>query len=92
MKVTITLVRLGEASIECNDACGSWHLELEVGIVRDRHELRERWSSQYGVVLRLPVEYFKLKDIPCKVASVAKDKFELDDSKGGGRFSWYYSV
>src|SRR3954463_3364465 len=29
-------------------------LSFEVGIVRNRHELRECWMSQYGVVLRLP--------------------------------------
>ena len=60
--------------------------------MRDCHELCERWSSQYGVILRLPVEYLELEGLSCKVVSAAKDNFELDYSEGGGRFSWDYSM
>ena len=58
----------------------------------NRHELRECWPSQYGVVLRLIVEYFELEDMLCEVASVAEYDFQLDDSEGCGGFSWYYPV
>ena len=60
--------------------------------MRDRHELRECWPAQYGVVLRLSVEDFKLEDVFHEVASVAEDNFERDNSKGGGCFPWDYSV
>ena len=92
MEVSVALVGLGEASVDCEDARGSWHFELEVGVVRDRHELCERWSPQYDMVLRLLVEYLKLEGLFCEVASAAEDNFELDLSKGGGCFPWYYSM
>src|SRR4051812_28045301 len=53
--------------VNCNTARSPWHLELEVGIVWNRHELRERWPPQYGVVLRLPVEYLELEGLSCEV-------------------------
>ena len=58
----------------------------------NRHELCECWSPQYGMILRLPVEYFELEDKLCEVVSVAEDDFHLDDSEGCGGFSWYYPV
>ena len=58
----------------------------------DRHELCERWSSQYGVVLRLLVEHFELEDFSCEVALAAEDDVELDCFEGGGCFAWNYTV
>ena len=91
MEVAIALVRFGEASIDYDDSCGSWHLEFEVRIVRNRHELCERRSPQYGVVLR-PVEYFELENLFCEVALAAEDDVELDCSKRGGCFAWNYTI
>ena len=51
MEISVALVGFGEAPIDCDDARGSWHFELEVGVVWDRHELRERWSPQYYMIL-----------------------------------------
>ena len=55
-----------------------WHLEFEVGVVGNHHELCECWTSQYGVILRLPIEYFELEGVSCEIAYAAKDDFELD--------------
>ena len=44
------------------------------------------------MILRLLVEYFELEDMLCKVAPVAEDDFQLDDSEGCGDFSWYYPM
>ena len=92
VEVAIALVRCGEASIDCDDSCGSWHLEFEVRIARNRHKLCERWSPQYSVVLRLLVEHFKLENLLCKVVFAAEDDVELDCPKRGGYFAWNYTM
>ena len=92
VEVSITWVLFGEAPVDCDDARRSWHLEFEVGVVWNLHELRECWTSQYGVVLRLLVEHLELEDLSCKVALVAEDDVELDCSEGGGCFAWDYTI
>ena len=46
----------------------------------DGHELGECWSTEYGVVLRLPVYHFKLEDLPSEIASAPEDDVEADPS------------
>src|ERR1041385_1986049 len=41
--------------------------------LRYGHELCERWSPEYGVILRLPVEHFEHERLLCEVAVAAKD-------------------
>ena len=45
------------------------------------HEFRVGWSSQYGVVLRLPVDYLELEAFVPEVAWFAEDNAQRDLSE-----------
>ena len=46
----LTLIGPLERSADCDDPTWAWHLELEVGVVGDGHELRVTRSPQNGMV------------------------------------------
>ena len=47
MIATLGLAFVGtlEAGVDGDDPVWAWHLQLEVGVVGDGHELRVTWSS-----------------------------------------------
>ena len=45
----LALVGLLEGGVDSDDPMGALHLQLEVCVVGDGHELRVAWSSQDGV-------------------------------------------
>src|ERR1041385_3156373 len=92
VEAAVALVRFGEASFDCDDSCRSWHLELEICIVWNRHELCECRSPEYGVILRLPVEYFELECLLCEVEFPVEDHIKLYCSDGGCCFARDYAV
>ena len=55
----------------------------------DGHELGERWSIEYDVVLRVSIDYFKLEDLPSKIFPVPEDDIETDSPEGVNCFTWY---
>lgn len=38
--------------LECKDSLGPWHLQHEVLVIRNSHELGERRLTKYGMVYR----------------------------------------
>ena len=60
---------------------GPWHLELEVCIVWDSHELDKAWSAEYSMVLGFPVYYFKVNEFYSVVPSFSKYHFVSDLSE-----------
>ena len=54
----LTLVGMLEGGADSDDSIGAWHLQLEVGVVGDGHELRVAWSSQDGVVGSVEPNHF----------------------------------
>ena len=48
-----------EAALDGDDPLRAGHLELQVGVVGDGHELGEAWLSQEGVVDIREVDYLK---------------------------------
>ena len=48
--LNLALVGVLEGGADGDDPTGAQHLQLEVGVVGDGHELRIAWSSQDGVV------------------------------------------
>jgi hypothetical protein len=60
---------------------GARHLELEVGVVGDGHELRVAWPSQYRVVGSSEPDHLERKGLPSEVGgrSEADGKVELSE-------------
>ena len=81
VEVAVAFVLSEEAFIDRDDSYGSWHLELEVCVVWDGHELGESWSTKYSVVLRLPIYHFEYKGFSSKVVSAPEDDVEVDPSQ-----------
>ena len=61
-----------------DDAVRSRRLQLEVGVVEDRHELGVAWPPQDGVVGPWEVHHLKGEDLRAKVGSVAKRDGQVD--------------
>ena len=74
VKVFITIV--GSLKIAVDGQGGaviSWHLQLKIRIMWDRHEFGECWPPQDGVILRFPVDNFELDALLPKVAWLTED-------------------
>ena len=72
-ELVIAQVRFFEITFDSDNSFWSWHLQLEVRVMRYRHELCIRWSSQHSMILRLPVDYLELKTFSPKVKRLAED-------------------
>jgi hypothetical protein len=64
-----------------DDPVGARHLELQVGVVGDDHELRVAWSSQHRVVGSSEPDHLERQDLPSEVGggSEANGKVELSE-------------
>ena len=51
--------RTFSVSVDRDDSSGSWHLELEVCIVRHRVELCKRSTSEQGIIAAAERDYVK---------------------------------
>ena len=58
--------------VDGDDTVRSWHLELEVGVVGDGHELGVAWPSQDCVVGSREPDHVKREDLPSEVVDVLK--------------------
>ena len=72
MEFSVAAVGSDEATADYDDSSGSWHFQLEVGVVWYCHEVREGWSPEDGVVLRFPVDHFKVQRLLAKVVALPK--------------------
>ena len=61
-----------EGATHSDDTVRSRHLQLEVGVVEDRHELGVAWPPQDGVVGPWEVHHLEGEDLRAEVGSVAK--------------------
>ena len=81
VEVAVAFVWSEEESVDRDDSYGSWHLELEVCVVWDGHELGESWSTKYGVVLRLPIDHIEFEGLSFEIVSAPEDDVEVDPSQ-----------
>ena len=65
-----------EASVDGDHPVGAWDLQLEVGVMRDRHEAREHGASEDGVVLGWPVNHIELKGLTPEIIWAAEEDIQ----------------
>ena len=68
----IARVGVRKGATHGDDVVQSWHLQLEVGVVGDHHELGLAWPPQDGVVGPQKVHHLEDQDLRAKVGSIAK--------------------
>ena len=68
----VALVGMLAGRADGDDALWPWHLELEVSVVGDGHELGIAWSSQDGVVGPWEPNHVEIEDLPSEVVGVPK--------------------
>ena len=66
-----------------DDPLGTRHLQLEVGIVRHRHELGERRAAEEGVVGAAEVDHLEPDGLAAEVLLGAEDDVQLDLAERG---------
>lgn len=70
--VPFTQVGILEVSRHRDDTAWSGHLQLEVGIVPNRHELGVAWLPEYGAIGSLEVNNFKRECLLLVVYPIAE--------------------
>src|ERR1041385_5996389 len=88
----VAAVGSDEAAADCDDPVWARHLQLEVGVMGYGHEASESWSPEDCVVLRRPVDHFKVKCFLAEVCRAPKDYLQAYPSEGVDCFSWYDPV
>jgi hypothetical protein len=77
----VTFKRVSVRGADGDDPVGARHLELEVGVVGDGHELRVAWPPQYCVVGSSEPDHLEREGLPSEVGgcSEADGKVELSE-------------
>jgi hypothetical protein len=77
----VAFERVSVRGADGDDPVGARHLELEVGVVGDGHELRVAWPPQYCVVGSSEPDHLECEGLPSEVGgcSEADGKVELSD-------------
>jgi len=88
----VALVGVLARRADGDDAVWSRHLELEVGIVGDGHELGVAWSSQDCVVGPWEPDHVEGEDLPSEVVGGPKADREIDLPEGMGAMSQHHDV
>ena len=65
------------------------HLELQIGVVGDGHELGEVWSIEEGMVDAREFNHLKGEWILAKVVQLAEGEVEPDAPKGHNFLPWH---
>jgi hypothetical protein len=81
LKFLVAYIRQLEASFNCYDSIGSWHLKYEVCIVRYCHEARKCGSFEDRVILGWPIHNFKLQLFSPIFQTVAETNVEHDSTQ-----------
>jgi hypothetical protein len=80
--VLLVAVGLLEAALDGDDPLRAGHLELEVGVVGDSHELGEAWSTEEAVVDTEEVNNLEGERLLAKVVWLAEGDVEPDAPEG----------
>jgi hypothetical protein len=65
-----------------DDSLGARHLELEVRVVGDGHELGVAWSSQHRVIGSSEPDHLEREDFPVKVGGSSEANGQIKLPKG----------
>ena len=76
--LAVARVGMRKGATHSDDAVWSWHLQLEVGVVGDHHELGVAWPPYDGMLGPWKVHHLKDEDLRVEVGSVAKRDGQVD--------------
>jgi hypothetical protein len=65
-----------------DDSVRPRHLELEVGVVQDGHELRIAWQPKHGVVSAMESYYLECEGLLPEVRGIPKSDGQVDLPEG----------
>jgi hypothetical protein len=82
----VAFVRVSVHGADGDDPVGARHLELEVGVVGDGHELSVAWSSQHCVVGFSEPDHLERESFLSEVGGSPKAGGQIELSKGWTRF------
>ena len=85
----LAVVGLFEATLDNDDSLGAWHLQLQVGVVGDSHELGEARLAQESMVDTREVDHLEGEWLLAEVVQLAKGDIELDAPEGHDFLPWH---
>jgi hypothetical protein len=83
----VAFVRVAVRGSDGDDPIGAWHLELEVGVVGDGHELGIARPSQHLVVGPSEPDHLEGEGFPSEVGGSSEADGQVNPSEGRIRFS-----
>jgi hypothetical protein len=78
----VAFVRVSVRGADDDDPVGAWHLELEVGVVGDGHELGVAWPPQYCVVGSSEPDHLEREGFPSEVGGSPEAYGQIESSEG----------
>jgi hypothetical protein len=81
-----------KAALNDDDSLRAGHLELEVSVVGDGHELGKAWSTKEDVVDTRKVDDLEGEWLLAEVVWLAKGNTESDAPEGHGFLSWHNPI
>jgi hypothetical protein len=78
----VAFVRVSVRGADGDDPVGARHLELEVGVVRDGHELGVAWSPQHCVVGSSEPDHLKREGFLSEVGGSPEADMQIEPPKG----------
>jgi hypothetical protein len=78
----VTFVRVSVRGSDGDDPVGARHIELEVGVVGDGHELGVAWSPQHRVVGSSEPDHLEREGFPAEVGGSSEADGQIELSEG----------
>jgi hypothetical protein len=78
----VAFIHVSVCGADGDDPIGAWHLELEVGVVGDDHELGIAWSPQHRVVGSSEPDHLEREGFLSKVGGSPEADGQIELSKG----------
>jgi hypothetical protein len=78
----VAFIRVSVRGSDGDDPDGAWHLELEVGVVGDGHELGVAWSPHHCVVGSSEPDHLEHEGFPAEVGGSSEADGQIELSKG----------
>ena len=82
LPICLTILGSLEASLDGDDPLWAEHLELQVGVVGESHELCEAWSTEEGVLDAREVNHLKGEWLLAEVVRLAEGVIQPDAPEG----------
>jgi hypothetical protein len=90
--VDVALLGMLAHRADGDDAVGAWHLELEVGVVGDDHELGITWSPEDHVIGSREPYHVEGEDFPPEVVGSPKTNGQVDLPEWVGSMPRHHSM